>query len=98
MIYRNRKVLAIIKKSPKCFGCGRANDGTVVGAHANSHAMGKGLGIKAADLVAALCSECHAGYDGVAPGAIVHNSHEQWAWAAIRTMRWVLETHPEVFR
>ncbi len=98
MTYRNRKFLAIVKRSPQCFGCGRSNDGTVVGAHSNSQMMGKGMGHKAADLVAALCADCHSGYDGRAPGAIIHNSHEQWAWAAIRTMRWALETHPEVFR
>lgn len=96
-MYRNRKVLAIVRNAPQCFGCGRPNDGTVVGAHCNSQMMGKGLGIKAADVPAGLCYDCHASYDGRSSGAIVHNSHEQWAWAAIRTMRWILETHPEVF-
>ncbi len=97
-LYRNRKLLAVIKKAPQCFGCGRSNDGSVVGAHCNSQMMGKGMSLKSADLPAALCHDCHSSYDGRAHGAIVHNAHEQWAWAAIRTMRWVLENHPEVFR
>jgi len=46
-----------------CHACG-ADDQTIVGAHSNSSAHGKGRGIKADDnMVAALCWDCHHALD-----------------------------------
>jgi len=46
-----------------CVACG-ANDGTVVWAHANEGALGKGKSLKAHDLLGNyLCARCHADYD-----------------------------------
>lgn len=62
MIYRNRKLLDLLRQSP-CQECGR-EDGTVVAAHSNQLRDGKGRGIKAHDYrVASLCFSCHAELD-----------------------------------
>ena len=62
MIYRNRKLLDVIRQSP-CQACGR-EDGTVVAAHSNQLRDGKGRGIKAHDYrIAALCFGCHSELD-----------------------------------
>lgn len=98
LTYRNRKLLDLASQAPECFHCRAPNHGQVVGAHANSQAMGKGGSHKAADIPAYLCQSCHDAYDGRSRGPIQHNDHEAWAWAAVKSLRWALETHPEVFR
>ena len=57
MNYRNKRVLAHARDQ-QCQGCGSL-DGTVVAAHSNSQRHGKGMGIKAHDIPAYLCSWCH---------------------------------------
>jgi len=98
MTYRNPKLLALAREAPRCFACGRDNDGTVVAAHANQQSMGKGTGIKAADLPAFVCHRCHDAIDG-RTGEHKTRSARNAAWneAAIHSLRWALETHPEVF-
>lgn len=54
-------MLASMKHFP-CMCCG-IEDGTIVGAHSNSSSHGKGRGIKAHDIVAALCHKCHQDFD-----------------------------------
>jgi len=99
MIYRNPKLLALAPNVPHCMRCGRNNDGTVVAAHANMQSMGKGTGIKAADIPAYLCSTCHDIIDQrVQVGMKRKELESEWALAAVRSMRWALEHHPEVFR
>jgi hypothetical protein len=96
--YRNSKLLALARSAPRCFCCGVPNDGTVVGAHANMQSMGKGARHKSADIPAFLCHACHDAVDG---RNNVYLSREQrnaeWAMASVHSMRWALETHPEVF-
>lgn len=96
--YRNPKLLALARIAPRCFGCGTPNDGTVVGAHANMQSMGKGTGHKAADLPAFVCVRCHDAIDG---RTSEHKSRSArnaaWSEAAIHSLRWALENHPEVF-
>jgi ferredoxin len=59
---RDKKRLEACRALP-CQHCG-AEDGTVVAAHSNEGAHGKGRGIKASDeFVAALCFTCHANLD-----------------------------------
>lgn len=98
-IYRNKKLLALAKDAPYCMRCRNPNDGTVVPAHANMGIMGKGMGIKAADIPAFLCHHCHDVIDGRerVQGMTRDMRDGQWAIAAALTMRWVLENHPEVF-
>lgn len=58
MIYRNKKLLEIVRNFP-CQHCGK-QDGTVVAAHSNQLRDGKGKGIKASDFrIASLCFACH---------------------------------------
>lgn len=60
--YRNPKILKAAN-GEACTFCNR-QDGTIVAAHSNLGADGKGVGKKADDcFVAFLCSECHMGYD-----------------------------------
>lgn len=47
-----------------CWGCGKANDGTIVGAHLNSVGMGSGTGVKTRGAIAPLCDGCHGMLDG----------------------------------
>jgi hypothetical protein len=62
MVYRNKKLLEIIRQSP-CQNCGNS-DGTVVAAHSNQLRDGKGRGLKSHDYrIAALCYRCHMELD-----------------------------------
>jgi hypothetical protein len=62
MIYRNKKLLELVRQCP-CQTCG-TQDGTVVAAHSNQLRDGKGRGIKAHDYrIAALCYRCHMELD-----------------------------------
>ena len=61
-MYRNAKLLVACRQLP-CQLC-EIEDGTVVAAHSNQLADGKGKGIKASDYrVAALCFRCHMDLD-----------------------------------
>ena len=61
-MYRNAKLLVACRQLP-CQLC-EIEDGTVVAAHSNQLADGKGKGIKASDYrVAALCVSCHMDLD-----------------------------------
>jgi hypothetical protein len=61
-MYRNPKLLVACRQLP-CQLC-EIEDGTVVAAHSNQLADGKGKGIKASDYrIAALCFSCHMDLD-----------------------------------
>ena len=61
-MYRNAKLLVACRQLP-CQLC-EIEDGTVVAAHSNQLADGKGKGIKASDYrIAALCFSCHMDLD-----------------------------------
>ena len=61
-MYRNAKLLVACRQLP-CQLC-EIEDGTVVAAHSNQLADGKGKSIKASDYrVAALCFSCHMDLD-----------------------------------
>ena len=62
--FRSPKLLNLAKEAPRCMSCGTPNDGTVVACHSNSLRHGKGTGIKAHDLIAFGCQECHDLLDG----------------------------------
>jgi len=99
MIYRNKKLLALARIAPKCFCCGKDNDETIVAAHLDSQSMGKGMGFKAADVVAFVCHQCHDAIDGrnnIYSCRLDRQS--EWAMACVKSIRWALENHPEVFK
>ncbi len=57
------KALRDSANGESCVACGR-QDGTVVWAHSNEQSHGKGIGIKAHDLLGNyLCAWCHTLYD-----------------------------------
>jgi hypothetical protein len=91
LIYRNRKLLEILRQSP-CQECGRS-DGTVVAAHSNQLRDGKGRGIKAHDYrVAALCYSCHMNLD---QGKSLDKAErvEIWEEAHRKTIAWLFENN-----
>ncbi len=62
MTYRNKKLTQLAKDAP-CACCGK-QDGTVVYAHSNLLAHGKGRGLKASDAAGMfLCYTCHTELD-----------------------------------
>ena len=89
MIYRNNKLLEILRKSP-CQTCGR-EDGTVVAAHSNQLRDGKGRSLKAHDYrVCALCFQCHSKLD---QGLHLSKAErvEMWEEAHRKTIGWLFE-------
>ena len=89
MIYRNTKLLEILRRSP-CQTCGR-EDGTVVAAHSNQLRDGKGRSLKAHDYrVCALCFQCHSTLD---QGLHLSKAErvEMWEEAHRKTIGWLFE-------
>ena len=89
MVYRNKKLLEILRQSP-CQACGR-EDGTVLAAHSNQLRDGKGRGIKADDhRTAALCYTCHMELD---QGKSLSKAErvEMWEEAHRATIGWLFE-------
>lgn len=73
---RSKKLLEAAREI-SCQWCG-ADDGTVVAAHSNSLAHGKGRGIKADDnMIASLCYFCHAECDS---GKMMTKGERQGMW------------------
>lgn len=84
---RAPKLLRQAKDAP-CMNCG-AEDGTIVPAHENSLAAGKGYGIKSDDLVAFLCLKCHQILDGPDLSRIERPMFFNAAFK--RTIKWMLQ-------
>ena len=88
-IYRNKKLLEIVRISP-CQNCGK-QDGTVCAAHSNQLRDGKGRSLKAHDFrVAALCFCCHSKLD---QGLSLSKAErvELWEEAHRKTIGWLFE-------
>jgi ribosomal protein S27AE len=95
-VYRNKKLLEVVRESP-CQNCG-SQDGTVVAAHSNSLADGKGRGLKASDVkIAALCFRCHTELD---QGAKLSRQErrDMWVDAHIKTIAWLFENEKVVVK
>lgn len=89
MMYRNKKLLEIVRESP-CQCCNKI-DGTIVAAHSNQLRDGKGKGIKAQDYrIAALCSRCHYELDQ-GSGLTKEERREMWEEAHRKTVGWLFE-------
>jgi hypothetical protein len=88
-MYRNQKLLEIVRNSP-CQNCGSQN-GTVCAAHSNQLRDGKGRSLKAHDFrVAALCFFCHSNLD---QGYQMDKEErrELWEEAHRKTIAWLFE-------
>jgi len=95
IMYRNKKLLELVRQSP-CQNCG-TRDGTVISAHSNQLRDGKGRGIKAHDYrIAALCYGCHMELD---QGNKLSREERinLWEEAHRKTIGWLFENeHLEV--
>lgn len=88
-MYRNKKLLETVREA-SCMNCG-AQDGTVVAAHSNSLADGKGKGIKAPDFkIAALCFRCHYDLDQGSK-MTKQERRDMWLNAHVKTIAWLFE-------
>jgi hypothetical protein len=89
MIYRNKKLLELVRQCP-CQSCG-TQDGTVVAAHSNQLRDGKGRGMKAHDYrIAALCYRCHMELDQGTKMTKAERT-ESWDEAHRGTIGWLFE-------
>lgn len=81
------KLLDMARDYP-CAHC-NAQDGTVVAAHCNELALGRGHSHKTPDyLVAYLCHRCHDHVDGRAGGLTREEKHAMWNRAYVQTVAW----------
>lgn len=90
-MYRNKKLLEVLRDAPICFGCGKHNDGTMCAAHSNQSIHGKGRSLKSDDCyVAALCYDCHAELD---QGLSMTREERVAMWndACILTYGWLMK-------
>lgn len=72
-----------------CAHCNR-RDGTIVAAHCNELALGRGFAHKTPNyLVAYLCSDCHDAVDGRRHGLSREEKHAMWNRAYVVTMSWL---------
>jgi hypothetical protein len=81
------KLLAAARNYP-CAHCSR-DDGTVVAAHSNELAMGRGIGFKTKHFqVAYLCMECHDAHEGRRHGLTREQRQQLWHRAHCVTVAW----------
>lgn len=72
-----------------CAHCNR-QDGTIVAAHCNELALGRGFAHKTPSyLVAYLCSVCHDVVDGRTGGLQLEQKRTMWNRAYVVTMSWL---------
>lgn len=85
MSFRSPKLLQAARDQP-CVLCGSV--GTTIAAHANSVALGKGIGCKAPDYYTSwVCMNCHDEIDGrrpLRPG--YRDRQELWTGAYLKTV------------
>jgi hypothetical protein len=83
-----QKLLDAAHRYP-CAHCNR-QDGTIVAAHCNELALGRGFAHKTPDyLVAYLCSVCHDYADGRRGGLLLAEKRALWNRAYVVTMSWL---------
>lgn len=92
--YRNPQLLKLASKAPHCMrkACGAPNRGQVVACHSNSQEHGKGTSLKAHDIPAYLCDECHALLDGRTPGWDAMQKALVFAGALFESWLWLMRS------
>ena len=82
-----KKLLDAARNYP-CANCNR-NDGTIVAAHCNELALGRGMGFKTKDfMVAYLCHECHDHHEGRRGNLTREERRALWHRAYCVTVSW----------
>lgn len=89
--FRSPLLLRLAEKAPYCMSCMRINDGTVVAAHSNAQRHGHGMGLKAHDVPAFCCKDCHDEIDGRSGSYNRYERERMWLDAMFRTMLWLLQ-------
>lgn len=81
------------KLAPRCFYCGRANDGqSLCLAHSNELAVGRGASHKSHDILGAIvCMDCHDLIDGRRGGLTKEVKRAMHREAHMRTLAWWVE-------
>lgn len=80
-----------LKDAAQFYPCAHCNrmDGTIVPAHNNELALGRGASFKTKDfLIAYLCHECHDHVDGRRGGLNREEKHAMWNRAYVQTVAW----------
>lgn len=90
--YRNQKLRDLAREAEYCCSCKKPNDGTVVAAHSNAQKHGKGLGVKAHDVVCYVCKDCHDLLDGRTGGLTRAEAYLMFLEAVYETVLWLLRT------
>ena len=88
--YRSPRLLKLANEAPECMACGRPKDGTIVAAHSNAQRHGKGMGIKAHDIPAFVCSRCHDEIDGRHGTFNKFERERMWMDAMFNSLVWLL--------
>ena len=89
MAYRNKALKELAALVDTCPWCGEwAEPGSIVGCHPNSLKYGKGMGLKADDLVAFLCPKCHDQLDGRSGTLTRHEKEQMFLGAFYESMLW----------
>lgn len=84
----NLQRLLDVAATYRCAHCNR-DDGTVVAAHNNELALGRGFAHKTPDyMVAYLCHECHDVVDGRRGGLDLEQKRAIWNRAYVQTVAW----------
>ena len=97
--YRNKLILSLAQECPECQCCGRSNRGDVVACHSNMIKHGKGTGIKAHDIPAYFCGDCHSALDETARGLTKAEKETMFLNGVYRSVLWLLESgHLEVVK
>jgi putative nuclease YbcO-like protein len=81
-----------LKDAAKNYPCAHCNrqDGTIVAAHCNELALGRGYAHKTPDyLVAYLCDDCHSAVDGRSHGLSREEKRAMWNRAFVQTYAWL---------
>lgn len=95
--FRSPELLALASMAPHCMHCWVANHGQIVACHSNSQMHGKGMGVKAHDIPAYLCDECHSILDGRLGTLTRHEKTLMFLYAVYETWLWLMRAgHLEV--
>ena len=90
--FRSKKILRWAEDAPHCMYCKEPNRGQVVACHFNAIKYGKGMGLKAHDIIAALCDKCHSLADGAIGPHLTKEQRELILYEGIyRTFLWALQ-------
>ncbi|WP_306600731.1 hypothetical protein [Geothrix sp. 21YS21S-2] len=92
--YRNPALLDVIRFAPCCMNraCQVKQEGQVVPCHSNSLRHGKGSGLKAHDIPAALCGNCHDLIDGRAGNLTRAEAEALFFEAVYNTWLWLMKS------